>query len=124
MRSKSIAISTLLVITALSGCIGGHDDEKYEFNALEFDPASPAPDFTLIDQNGNEVSMSDFDDKVVVLAFTYTACPDICLTSSGFDFNSAVVSHIPSTRAFLCDSGILTCISCSLYLIFCATISI
>ena len=80
MRNKSIALSALLVITALSGCIGGHDDEEYEFHGLEFDPASPAPDFTLIDQNGNEVSMSDFDDKVVVLAFTYTACPDICLT--------------------------------------------
>ena len=78
MRNKSIALSALLVITALSGCIGGHDDEEYEFHGLEFDPASPAPDFTLIDQNGDDVSMSDFEDKVVVLGFIFTNCPDVC----------------------------------------------
>ena len=78
MRSKSISMSVLLLITALSGCIGGHDDE-YEFHGLEYDPASPAPDFTLTDQNGQNVSLSDFEGKVVVVAFTYTACPDVCL---------------------------------------------
>ncbi len=40
---------------------------------------SIAPDFTLTDQNGQSVSLSDFEGKVVVLAFTYTACPDVCL---------------------------------------------
>ena len=79
MRNKSIALSALLMITALSGCIGGHDHSDYEFHGLEYDPASPAPDFTLTDQNGQNVSLSDFEDKVVVLAFTYTACPDVCL---------------------------------------------
>ncbi len=79
MRSKSIALSALLLITALSGCIGGHDHSDYEFHGLEYDPASPAPDFTLTDQNGQNVSLSDFEGKVVVLAFTYTACPDVCL---------------------------------------------
>ena len=78
MRNKSIALSAVLLITALSGCIGG-DEEKYEFHGLEYDPASPAPDFTLTDQNGLDVSLSDFEGKVVVLAFTYTACPDVCL---------------------------------------------
>jgi len=79
MRSKSISMSILLLITALSGCIGGNGDTEYEFHGLEYDPASPAPDFTLIDQNGQDVSLSDFEGKVVILAFTYTACPDVCL---------------------------------------------
>jgi len=79
MRSKSISVSILLLITALSGCIGGDGDTEYEFHGLEYDPASPAPDFTLVDQNGQNVSLSDFEGKVVVLAFTYTACPDVCL---------------------------------------------
>ena len=78
MRNVSILLSLLLACSALSGCIGGdHDD--YDFNGIEYDPASPAPGFTLLDQNGEQVSLSDFEDKVVVIAFTYTICPDVCL---------------------------------------------
>ena len=67
-----------MACSALSGCIGGEHDE-YDFNGIEYDPASPAPGFTLLDQNGEQVSLSDFEDKVVVIAFTYTICPDVCL---------------------------------------------
>ena len=35
-------------------------------------------DFTLTDQNGLEVSLSDFKGKVILLTFGYTHCPDIC----------------------------------------------
>ena len=78
MRNVSILLSLLLACSALSGCIGGDHDE-YDFNGIEYDPASPAPGFTLLDQNGEQVSLSDFEDKVVVIAFTYTICPDVCL---------------------------------------------
>jgi protein SCO1/2 len=37
-------------------------------------------DFTLT-QQGKSVKLSDFQDKVVVLYFGYTSCPDICPTS-------------------------------------------
>ncbi len=37
-----------------------------------------APEFTLTDQEGAKVSLSDFKDKVVLLFFGYTYCPDIC----------------------------------------------
>ncbi len=36
----------------------------------------PAADFTLVDQDRNNVSLSDFRGKVVVLGFMYTHCPD------------------------------------------------
>jgi protein SCO1 len=41
----------------------------------------PVPDFTLIDQNNNQVSLSQFRGKVVALTFIYTRCPlpDYCL---------------------------------------------
>lgn len=38
----------------------------------------PAPGFTLQDAAGHRVSLSDFHDKVVVLWFIYTHCPDEC----------------------------------------------
>jgi protein SCO1/2 len=37
-----------------------------------------APDFTLTDQRGKALSLSDFQGKAVVLTFIYTHCPDVC----------------------------------------------
>src|SRR3989338_6444765 len=37
-----------------------------------------APDFTLTNQDGREVRLSDFQGKVVVLNFIYSRCPNIC----------------------------------------------
>lgn len=40
--------------------------------------AHPAPNFTLVDQNGHTVSLSSFRGKVVVLEFMDPHCTDIC----------------------------------------------
>lgn len=37
-----------------------------------------APNFTLTGHDGSKVSLSNFKDKVVLLFFGYTNCPDIC----------------------------------------------
>ncbi len=37
-----------------------------------------APGFTLTNQDGLEVELSDFRGKVVVINFFYTRCPDVC----------------------------------------------
>ena len=36
--------------------------------------------FELIDQNGRKVRDTDFDDKIKIIYFGYTYCPDICPT--------------------------------------------
>ncbi len=36
------------------------------------------PDFKLTDQNGKSVSLKTFDDKIFVVGFFYTHCPDVC----------------------------------------------
>ena len=41
-----------------------------------------APDFTLFDQNGDPFTLSEHEGNVVVVAFVYTSCPDICLVIS------------------------------------------
>jgi protein SCO1/2 len=38
----------------------------------------PAPEFTLQDADGREVSLSDLRGTVVVLHFVYASCPDAC----------------------------------------------
>lgn len=48
-------------------------EERY-FQAID----KPAPEFTLRTADGRIVRMADFRDKVVVLHFIYTHCPDVC----------------------------------------------
>ena len=79
MRSKSIGLAILMLISSMAGCIGHEHEDAHDFHGMEYNPASPAPDFTLTDQNGQSVSLTDYHGKVVVVAFTYTACPDVCL---------------------------------------------
>ena len=38
----------------------------------------PVADFTLTNQTGDEVQLSDFRGDVVVVAFIFTTCPDVC----------------------------------------------
>ena len=52
-------------------------------------------DFKLTDQNGNPVSLKNFDKKIVVVNFFYTQCPTVCnqmnsnvnLLASAYDKN-------------------------------------
>ncbi len=41
-------------------------------------------DFKLTDQDGNSVSLKDFENKVVVVNFFYTRCPSVCKEMNGF----------------------------------------
>ncbi|MED5484995.1 MAG: SCO family protein [Candidatus Thermoplasmatota archaeon] len=71
-------ISTLIVVSILSGCFGTPSDDGWpQFNGTEW-AGKPAPDFILINQDGENVSLSDFENKIVVIAFTFSTCPDIC----------------------------------------------
>ena len=54
-------------------------DQAYQGSEL----SGSAPDFSLVDQNGTLVSLSDFHSKIVVLTFMDSQCKDVCpLTSA------------------------------------------
>ncbi len=36
------------------------------------------PDFTLVDQDGNDTNLSQYKGSILVVAFIFTRCPDIC----------------------------------------------
>ena len=38
----------------------------------------PVEDFSLIDQNNQNVNLTDSRGEVVVVAFVFTRCPDVC----------------------------------------------
>ncbi|ANK81847.1 MAG: cytochrome-c oxidase [Rhizobiales bacterium NRL2] len=81
-----LSVLTLAVFAAILMPAGAHsikdkgeldrlmgDKEKY-FQPLD----KEAPDFTLLDANGNAVSRADLRGKVTVLHFIYAGCPDAC----------------------------------------------
>ncbi|MCU0480507.1 MAG: SCO family protein [Anaerolineae bacterium] len=44
----------------------------------EYNPPRDVQDFTMPASTGEEVSLSDFRGKYVMIAFGYTRCPDVC----------------------------------------------
>ncbi len=55
------------------------EDEKYEYNGGFYEPPREAHDFiNAVDQNGDPVSLEDFEGKTVFIYFGYTYCPDYC----------------------------------------------
>jgi len=73
-----IAILILVSVSLLS-----RSDGKSTFHGLPFDPVEPAPDFTLIDQHRQPVSLSDYRGDVVLLYFGFLNCPDECPMTMG-----------------------------------------
>jgi protein SCO1/2 len=58
---------------------------------------SPAPDFTLIDQDGRTVSLENLRGKVLLLDFVYTHCPGPCPILTG--------THVSVQRALPPELG-------------------
>ncbi|RRR65766.1 MAG: SCO family protein [Candidatus Viridilinea halotolerans] len=69
-------ISLLLLTLALASL--GACGRAPELKGTRLDPALPAPDFTLTDHTGQPFTLSEQQDKVVLLYFGFTSCPDIC----------------------------------------------
>lgn len=51
---------------------------SYTYHGTLFDPPATMADFSLTGRDGEVVRLSDFRDKVVLLYFGYTYCPDVC----------------------------------------------
>lgn len=73
----------LFFAVAMSGCTPA------ELIGTEMSEPFPAPDFTLTYVDGRNISISDFQGKIVLLYFGYTFCPDVC-PSTLLDLKRAV----------------------------------
>ncbi len=85
MKYSVVLLTICLGLLPLS--VMGHEGEAHTSEAdrtaasLEFrflDVGEIAPDFTLINQDGIEVSFKGFRGKAVLLTFIYTNCPTSC----------------------------------------------
>ncbi len=50
---------------------------------MAVEPPKPMRDFTLTDQDGRPVKLSDLRGRAVLMFFGYTHCPDVCPLSMG-----------------------------------------
>jgi protein SCO1/2 len=77
---KKIILLFTLIILAATACNSGPPDPS-QFKGTMMPAAIPAPDFTLTGADGQDVQLSDYQDKIVLLYFGYTFCPDVCPSS-------------------------------------------
>jgi protein SCO1/2 len=73
----TFAILVVIVVTLIQqhNSTGGSNGSGLQGTDLG---GTPAPNFRLTDQSGNQISLEQFKGKPVVLTFLYTHCPDIC----------------------------------------------
>ena len=91
-------VLTLLVVSCLlmAGCLGGDEDFFY---GEDINPSVPVEDFILVDQNGEFFSFSELEGKVVVVAFLFTRCPDICpVVSANMNYVSQELGELYGTE--------------------------
>jgi protein SCO1/2 len=70
----------LVLIASVSG-LSGCTDPKLAFKGVDITGADYAKELNLADQNGQVRKLKDFSEKLVVVFFGYTQCPDVCPTT-------------------------------------------
>jgi cytochrome oxidase Cu insertion factor (SCO1/SenC/PrrC family) len=79
MRSTRVFLCVLFCsVSAAAFAMGGGEQAVTGLVGNVLPHPSPAADFTLTDQNGAAFRMADTRGKVVVMAFLYTHCTDVC----------------------------------------------
>ena len=80
------------------GAVGGDDSD----GAITIEPPRPMPDFTLTNQHGERMSLSDLRGRYALLTFGYTHCPDVCpLTLNEFRRVRETLGELASEVAFI-----------------------
>ncbi len=79
---EPLAAIALFILLLVAGCAPAPASQPPATDTPKdvtvIDPPKVMTDFTLTDQNGNTVHLSDFKGKNVLMAFGYTHCPDVC----------------------------------------------
>jgi protein SCO1/2 len=77
-RRAFVLAGAALALAPLSACkFGG----GVSFNGTDITGADYGKDFRLFDPEGKERTLADFKDKVVLVFFGFTQCPDVCPTA-------------------------------------------
>lgn len=84
MERKILWAGIIVLVGFLFFAVATTLNKQNEFKGVEISPAPAAPDFSaLLNQDGQNVGLKDYTDKVVLVFFGYTSCPDICPATLG-----------------------------------------
>jgi protein SCO1 len=72
-----------LALVALLAAVAASAADVPKLVAGVFEPPRAAPEFALQGSDGGELALSRFRGKVVVLAFGFTSCADVCPVTLG-----------------------------------------
>jgi protein SCO1/2 len=75
LRSLAAGVTALLLAESVGAA------NLPELKAGVFDPPRQAPDFSLHGSDGHELRISRYRGKVVLLAFGFTSCTEVCPTT-------------------------------------------
>jgi protein SCO1 len=82
MVMSAILAITLVAAIALGGSTGKSTPAGGDFEGAVFPPGVYAHDFTLTNQHGQDVSLSSYRGKVVMLAFIFSTCQTCVLVAN------------------------------------------
>lgn len=75
--------------------------DEYD-GTIEIDPPQQMPDFTLFNQQGETIRLSDLRGRHVLLTFGFTSCPDVCpMTLNEFRRIRASLANLSRRIAFV-----------------------
>lgn len=77
LRQRFLFIAALLIGFTLVVAVV-LPDREHQFGGSHFDPPVKSPNFSLPDSEGKVFDLSENMDRVVLIFFGYTSCPDIC----------------------------------------------
>ena len=79
MVSQKVLFSIILTsLLTLSGCTGSVDPQVHDFKGANIEPPVEFRTFELVDSNAEPYNSTDLEGQVLVIAFLFTNCPDIC----------------------------------------------
>lgn len=74
-RRLAAGLTVSAAVALLPAAAPGHGADK---PAQRLPVLGPAPDFTLTDQRGAHLALSDLEGKVVAVTFIFAGCVDVC----------------------------------------------
>jgi len=78
----NLRLVQILLAGLLASLLIACSQEAIKFNNVDITGSKAfGKDFSLIDHHGKQRQLVDFKDKVVVMFFGYTQCPDVCPTT-------------------------------------------
>lgn len=68
----------LLLAAAAAGVGVYREVGPVSFRGTAYDPPEPAPQFALVNHEGERTTAADFAGRPLIVFFGYTSCPDVC----------------------------------------------